>query len=473
MILYFPDTNFFFEFRKASDLPWHELEGLSADAATEVRLIVPSSVVTEIERHKQKGNSRTAKRARDASTLLRQALQSPDHSVEIRASKPRVVLVLPPVVKTNPVDFPNLDPARSDHRIVMECAELLKTEAALRILTDDTLLVLAARSVGLAPILLPESWKLPPEKDERDDEIERLREEVRSLKQTTAEIAFSVQDVDGNEIKVFDARLARFEIADLDVSVAAVEAAVPMETDFRLKPTATSSLVGALGDPTKYWRAPRQEDIERYKAEAYPSWLEKVRRALPGLAIRLTTAGSEVPFSVSISNSGFVNALNVRLTIDAFDGVLLQNSLDSDDREEREKALALPPPPEPPRGHYVSIAKAIGSISHEIPRFIPGLLRSKERDPTGFYYIDYPRVPTSKLELTCEALPHQTSPYDLGFRLLLQHDELGKQPRVRVRLEASNLRKPVERFLAVKAAVEPADFNERLEELIMALKRRR
>src|SRR4051812_18385284 len=140
-ILYFPDTNFFFEFRKAADLPWHELEGVSADAATEVRLIVPSPVATEIERHKQKGNSRTAKRARDASALLRQALQSPDHSVEIRASKPRVVLALPPVVTPNPIEFPNLDPSRSDHRIVMECTELRKIEPALRVLTDDTLLV--------------------------------------------------------------------------------------------------------------------------------------------------------------------------------------------------------------------------------------------------------------------------------------------------------------------------------------------
>jgi hypothetical protein len=29
MKIYYPDTNFFFECRKGSDLPWHELEGVA------------------------------------------------------------------------------------------------------------------------------------------------------------------------------------------------------------------------------------------------------------------------------------------------------------------------------------------------------------------------------------------------------------------------------------------------------------
>jgi rRNA-processing protein FCF1 len=76
MKVYFPDTNFFFDCRRAGDLPWHELEGVKGGQASDVRLIVPSAVVTEIERHKAKGNSRAAKRARDASALLRGALEA-------------------------------------------------------------------------------------------------------------------------------------------------------------------------------------------------------------------------------------------------------------------------------------------------------------------------------------------------------------------------------------------------------------
>jgi hypothetical protein len=62
---YFPGTNFFFECRKAIDLPWHNLDGSDPGAGPDILLIVPPTVITEIERHKAKGNSRTAKRARN------------------------------------------------------------------------------------------------------------------------------------------------------------------------------------------------------------------------------------------------------------------------------------------------------------------------------------------------------------------------------------------------------------------------
>ena len=92
MKTYFPDTNFFFECRKASDLAWHEVDPSATAPGPDIRLIVPPTVITEIERHKAKGNSRTAKRARETSALLRQALTSPCHEVELRPGKPRVVL---------------------------------------------------------------------------------------------------------------------------------------------------------------------------------------------------------------------------------------------------------------------------------------------------------------------------------------------------------------------------------------------
>ena len=108
MQLYFADTNFFLECRKASDLAWHELDGSQSGQGPEIRLIVPSTVITEIERHKQKGNSRTAKRAREASAVLREALTSSDHTTELRSANPRVMLSLPPVVKVDFFQFPNL-----------------------------------------------------------------------------------------------------------------------------------------------------------------------------------------------------------------------------------------------------------------------------------------------------------------------------------------------------------------------------
>ena len=49
-------------------------------------------------------------------------------------------------------------------------------------------------------MLIPESWKLAPEKDERDDEIDRLRDELDTYKQTSPEIALAVLDAERDEI---------------------------------------------------------------------------------------------------------------------------------------------------------------------------------------------------------------------------------------------------------------------------------
>lgn len=74
-------------------MAWSEI----APDIDEIDLIVAPTVITEIERHKQKGNSRTAKRAREASALLRKALQSTDQKTVVRSASPKVHLALPPV----------------------------------------------------------------------------------------------------------------------------------------------------------------------------------------------------------------------------------------------------------------------------------------------------------------------------------------------------------------------------------------
>lgn len=466
MKIYFPDTNFFFECRKVSDLPWHELEGVAAADATEVRLIVPSPVITEIDRHKQRGNSRTAKRAREASALLRQALSSLGNTVEVRAANPRVTLSLPPVVRTDPITYPSLDPSRADHRIILECVELLKAEPNLRLLTDDTLLVLAARSIGLEPILIPDGWKLAAEKDERDDELDRLRNELRTHKQNAPDLAFTLRDAEGAEVSSIEIQVPVFDVSDaaIDEGAAAVASAYPMETDFRKSARATHFLRSAL-DPLGHWRPPTEGEIERYKSEQYPNWRENLRKVLPTLAFRTTKAASEALFTVSIANTGLVNATNARLFIDGFDGVLVHDPLDDEDRDKREKGLLIPNPPSPPRGRHVSIGHIANPIT-PIMRDFPGLMRPPRRDPSSFYHVDRPSTPDASLQLTCDALPHQSKDYNLDFRLLFSHDELANKPRVRVRLEASNLRKPIEKFLTVSVTVQPTSFKDLLEKLL-------
>lgn len=184
---YFVDTNFFEECRRPHELPWSDLAG----AVHHVHLIVPSTVIGEIDKHK-KGNGRTVRRARDASALFRRALEAGgDHTIELHSANPRITLALPEVVSVDYYAFPHLDRTRPDHQIAAETATLASAILGSTLLSNDTNLVLAARSIGLAPVLIPESWKLPPENDERDAEIVRLGDELRKLQNARPAVTLS------------------------------------------------------------------------------------------------------------------------------------------------------------------------------------------------------------------------------------------------------------------------------------------
>jgi hypothetical protein len=456
MKTYFPDTNFFFECRKAVDLPWHDLNRPVSGARPDILLIIPPTVITEIERHKAKGNSRTAKRARDISARLREAILAPNQQTVLRAADPMVVLQLPPVFKIDFSRYPDLDRERPDHRIAAECATMNLPEAD--VLTDDTLLALAARSIALSTVLIPVEWRLAPENDERDDALARAQSELKTYKQATPEIALGILDANGHVITELNCEIFRYAPTktDMDAAVSLVERLNPMKTDFREQLPTDVSLIRLM----RGVRPIKPEEIGRYQREDYPLWIKQVREKLSKLVSIYNRTAREFSFTVSLENSGFVNAENLTLHLDGFDGVLLLDALDEDDLRDRKKLLSLPGAPKPPTGFDPVWAGMGGLRLSDLDRqLITPFIKPKPRQSDKLYLSSpWPgQTPVDHMELVCKALPHQQDAVKRSFRAYIG-EQLGAAPRLRVRVGASNLRKPIEAFIKVKTAETAGDF---------------
>src|ERR1700730_3079901 len=87
----FPDTNAFVQCRPLDQVDWSAWAEFD-----EVRMIVTRPVQNEIDKHKNKGSDRLAKRARLASSLFREIIKSSDDTKVIRETGPTIKLYLRP-----------------------------------------------------------------------------------------------------------------------------------------------------------------------------------------------------------------------------------------------------------------------------------------------------------------------------------------------------------------------------------------
>jgi hypothetical protein len=453
--IYFPDTNFFFECRKASDLPWHELDGSAPGAGPDIQLIVPPTVIAEIDQHKAKGNSRTARRARDISARMREALLAPDQQAVLREADPRVVLQLPPVFKVDFSRYPDLDRERPDDRIAAECATMNVPDASF--LTGYTLSALISRSISLSTVLIPDEWRLAPENDERDDTINKLQSELKGYKQTAPDITLEVLDASKNVVTELTCAIARYASTKsaMDAAISMVKARHPMKIDFNEPPPLSVPLMQMIG----MLKPIKPEAISRYTNTDYPDWLKEVRAKLAELVPVYNRIAREFTFTVSLANSGFVHAENLTLYLDGFDGLLLLDALDEDDLQDRKKLLSLPTPPRPP----TNVDPMWSGLTHlgrdDFDRtLISSYNAPRSRQPNKLYFsTPWPRNPVDHMELVCAALPHQQDATTRSFRAYVG-EHLGGAPRLRVRVAASNVRKPIETFIRVKTSEMAGDF---------------
>ncbi len=160
---FFVDTNLLIQCHPLEQLDWSRWR-----AFEEVRLIVSTPVLREIDRLKTKGNDRVGKRARAASAMFREMLNDA-HKV-IRLQSPRVILFVEPQHSHNSGLGDRLDFRKPDDQLIGIAHEFARTNSSadVRLLTHDTIPLYTARGLGVQTDIIPDDWLLPPEKTESE-----------------------------------------------------------------------------------------------------------------------------------------------------------------------------------------------------------------------------------------------------------------------------------------------------------------
>jgi len=346
---FFVDTNFFLQLKEAQTLRWADVSN-----ASELFLLVPRTVQIELDRLKQDGNGRRSKRARKASSFLRQAIQSADLTALVRDANPRVVVGFPPLgiaVRPGPS---TLDPTRSDDQIIAEVLNFRDSHPSddVFLLTNDTGPILTARLHGVPFVSIPDNWLLEPEPDERDKTIQEMKRRLDSLERSFPKIEISVWRGQ-QEITKLEEEVQMFEPLPesvIEQYLVEIRERCPMADEFRLSGsqlTLSQTVAIVRGGGLKYTE-PGADEIARYRDTDYPNWLARLRQTLLDLPARMNERTETITIVLRIGNSGTVPATSAVLEIHAHGGVLIHAP--RRDAEQKETA----PPSTPNAAHSTS-----------------------------------------------------------------------------------------------------------------------
>lgn len=449
MKTFFIDTNVFEQCHDLKELPWNEVAG-----GNDVLLIVSRPVQDEIDKHKHDGNSRRARRARRANALFRELISA--EKIELRSAGPRVEVSRVPPTKFNVSPCRFLDLTRTDDRIILEALVYRDAhpDEEVALLSHDTGPLGMATDCGLAVQLVPDTWLLPPEPDERDRRIAQLEE----LTRRNPKISIVAEDT----IRIVVHRYSPFPEAQLDELVCMARKKHPLVADY--DEPLTQFERGALADwYRREFVPPTEAEMAAYR-DAYESWLTKVREFFAGLPSALEVPTRYVSVTIGISNDGGAPAEHLMVEFGLQGGLLFSPKNDEDFA-----AMVLTSPPSPPKGQWVD--RDIGSVlaglspysfGPDLSRISAGfpdvgrLVRPIFRDNHAVYWKGKDaRSPFVSCE--CEEFRHKVGATDLSLTIVVPDEFAGDGGSLLCLVTAKNLPEPARLQLPIEVEFQTMD----------------
>lgn len=427
---YAPDTNFFLQFKPPEEVPWAELTD-----ANDIELIVLAEVLGELDKHKNGGNTRRATRSRNTLQRLRPLIVTGQETIEVRKQGPRVVYRLAPDLPAERTKPTTLDTSTADGKIIEEALACKATMGDLALLTHDSLPMLTARRHGLPVAPLPDTWRLPPERDAKDKEIASLKEELAAWTARAPKIDVQMQ-VHGEYVDRIEGNLTRYAPLSqqfLEKAMQAVEVRHPDET---------VRIPGRLA-------ISREADRERYEHER-AEWVAKVRDHLGRYPNTLNRGDSVFALMLTLQNLGLASAESLVVEVFAEGNIRLVRPDDMTQFLERQK-FGLPQPPR--MRSLMDLADPLGiRISTPNLAQVRSVDTRRDTPPRDFYWqFDSPGVLSQCLEGACTDFRHQFHKEEtelvLSVPMAFTDEPVGC---IRIRYSAKNLVQPVEAVWPVR-----------------------
>lgn len=501
-LYFFVDTNLFIQCRPLEQLDWSPW-----DRFEEVRLIVTSPVLREVDRLKTKGNDRVGKRGRAASAMFREMLH--DAHKLVHAERPRVVLSVEPQHAYDRSLEGRLNYQERDDQLLGTVYGFAQSNPSsdVRLLTHDTIPLYLAQSLNLRADLISDDWLLPPETTEIAKRLTTLEAENSRLR--AAEPSFSIHCTNQSDAVVdcYSASYTWFEpLTDAEVNglMQRLKGRFPLVTDFGSREPAERSVPRTLASrvfsgPQIYIPA-TDEEIEEYRNKAYPQWLKQCEEMLRTHHRTLQHETPALEFTFLAKNIGTRPATDALVTIEA-NGEFQVMPPSSDEEQEGEddtrtnlEAKALPRPPKAPHGHW---RNTLGGQLGEGLRAMDRLARSLQgpsgfadldtnlmnkplaafppiirpsRDPNAFYYKpDRPSMPQNSFALECAQWRHGNEAEPFNGKILVPTDQDEAKGLLVCRIEAGNLSKSASSQIPVRISMAHVRAFESARSMVEAL----
>lgn len=153
-----------------------------------------------------KGSDRLGQRARKASSLFREMLQTDNNDMVIREANPRVTMMLAINMRPDPQLENSLDYSERDDQLVGIASAYSNNfpDTEVSVLTYDTGPMLSAKNVGVKWTDFPQSWLLEPETSETEKTIRRLQTQLEQVRNAGPVVDLRCTDKTGEPVKRLD-----------------------------------------------------------------------------------------------------------------------------------------------------------------------------------------------------------------------------------------------------------------------------